>query len=79
MREYTIYVYFLLFYLYTKHEEYILIPSCIHWRDIFLKEPNSLRMIGAHVPKLSDYSYLITKVSNWTAVIGYPRDQLLGK
>ena len=36
-----------------------------------LKEPNS--MIDAHAAKLSDCSYPITKSSNWTAVIGYPR------
>ena len=39
-----------------------------------LKEPNSVPMIDAHVAKLSNYSYPITKSSNWTAVIGYPRD-----
>ena len=31
-------------------------------------------MIDARAAKLSDYSYPITKSSNWTAVIGYPRD-----
>ena len=39
-----------------------------------LKEPNSVPMIDPHVAKLSNYSYPITKSSNWTAVIGYPRD-----
>ena len=32
-------------------------------------------MIDAHAAKLSDYSYPITKSSNWTAVIGYPHDR----
>ena len=40
-----------------------------------LKEPNSVQMIDVHAAKLSDYSYPITKSSNWTAVIGYPRDR----
>ena len=40
-----------------------------------LKEPNSVQMIDARAAKLSDYSYPITKSSNWTAVIGYPRDR----
>ena len=40
-----------------------------------LKEPNSGQMIDARAAKLSDYSYQITKSSNWTAVIGYPRDR----
>ena len=40
-----------------------------------LIEPNSVQMIDAHAGKLSDYSYPITKSSNWTAVIGYPRDR----
>ena len=39
-----------------------------------LKEPNSVQMIDACAAKLSDYSYPIIKSSNWTAVIGYPRD-----
>ena len=34
-----------------------------------LKEPNSVQMIDERAVKLSDYSYLITKSSNWTAVI----------
>ena len=38
------------------------------------KEPNSVQMIDARTAKLSDYSYPITKSSNWTAVIRYPRD-----
>ena len=41
---------------------------------ITLEEPNSVQMSDARVAKLSDYSYPITKSSNWTAVIGYPRD-----
>ena len=40
-----------------------------------LKEPNSVQMIDARPAKLSDYSYPITKSSNWRAVIGYPRDR----
>ena len=40
-----------------------------------LKEPNSVQMIDSRAAKLSDYSYPITKSSNWTAVIGYPRDR----
>ena len=39
------------------------------------KEPNSVQMIDARAAKLSDYSNPITKSSNWTAVIGYPRDR----
>ena len=39
-----------------------------------LKEPNSVQMIDAREAKLSDYNYPITKSSNWTAVIGHPRD-----
>ena len=41
-----------------------------------LKEPNSVQMIDARAAKLSDYNYPITKSSNWTAVIGYPRDRV---
>ena len=40
-----------------------------------IKEPSSVQMIDARAAKLSDYSYPITKSSNWTAVIGYPRDR----
>ena len=40
-----------------------------------LKEPNSVQMIDARAAKLSDYSYPLTKSSNWTAVVGYPRDR----
>ena len=40
-----------------------------------LKELNSVQVIDARPAKLSDYSYPITKSSNWTAVIGYPRDR----
>ena len=32
-------------------------------------------MIDARAAKRSDYSYPITKSSNWAAVIGYPRDR----
>ena len=39
-----------------------------------LKEPNSMQMIDARAAKLSNYSYPVTKSSNWTAVIGYPCD-----
>ena len=39
------------------------------------QEPNSVQMIDARAAKLSNYSYPITKSSNWTAVIGYPRDR----
>ena len=38
-----------------------------------LKEPNSVKMVDA----LSDYSYPITKSSNWTAVIGYLHDRAI--
>ena len=40
-----------------------------------LKEPSPVQMIDVHTAKLSDYSYPISKSSNWTAVIGYPRDR----
>ena len=40
-----------------------------------LKEPNLVQMIDARAAKLFDYSRPITKSSNWTAVIGYPRDR----
>ena len=36
-----------------------------------MREPNSVQMIDVCAAKLSDYSYPITKSSNWTAVIGY--------
>ena len=39
------------------------------------KEPNSVQMIDARAGKLSDCNYPITKSSNWTAVIEYPRDR----
>ena len=42
-----------------------------------VKEPNSVQMIDLHAAKLSDYSCPITKSSNWTAVIGYPRDHAM--
>ena len=63
----------LLFYLYSKHREYILSELQTVEKQL-LKEPNSVQMIDARAAKLSDYSYPITKSSNWTAVIGYPRD-----
>ena len=40
-----------------------------------LKEPNLVQTIDARAAKLCDYSYTITKSSNWTAVIGYPRNR----
>ena len=40
-----------------------------------LQEPNSVQMIDVHAVKLSNYSYPVTKSSNWTAVIGYPHDR----
>ena len=38
-----------------------------------LKDSNSVQMIDTHAAKLSDYSCPITRSSNWTAVVGYPR------
>ena len=64
----------LLFYLYSKDREYILFESQIVQKQL-IKEPNSVQMIDARTAKPSDYSYPITKSSNWTAVIGYPRDR----
>ena len=40
-----------------------------------LKELNSVQMIDARAAKLSDYSYPITKNSNWKAITEYPRDR----
>ena len=62
------------FYLYSKHREYILSELQTVDKQL-LKEPNSVQMIDARAGKLSDYSYPITKSSNWTAVIGYPGDR----
>ena len=64
----------LLFYLYSKHRDYILSELQIVEKQL-LKELNSVQMIDVRAAKLSDYSYPITKSSNWTAVIGYPRDR----
>ena len=59
--------------VYSKHHEYIL--SKLQTVDKQpLKEPNSVQMIDARAVKLSNYSYPITKSSNWTAVFGYPGD-----
>ena len=63
----------LLFHLQSKHHEYILSELQAVEKQI-LKEPNSVQTIEARAAKLSDYSYPITKNSNWAAVIGYPRD-----
>ena len=61
----------LYFYLYSKHCKDIL--SKVQTVDKqLLKEPSSVQMIDACTAKLSDYSYPVTKSSNWTAVIGYP-------
>ena len=43
--------------------------------NIFHPSCNSVQMIDARAAKLSDYSDPITKSSNWTAEIGYPRDR----
>ena len=66
----------LFFFLYSKHHEYILseLQTVEKVEKQLLKEPNSVQMIEAPTAKLSDYNYPITKSSNWTAVIGYPRD-----
>ena len=64
----------LLSYLYSKNCEYILSELQTVDKQL-LKEPNSVQMIDAYAAKLSDYSYPVTKSSNWTAVIGYPRDR----
>ena len=53
----------LIFYLYSKHREYILSKLQTVEKQL-LKEPNSVQMIGAlHIAKLSD-CYPITKSSN---------------
>ena len=64
----------LLFHLYSKHHEYILSELQAMEKQL-LKEPNSVQMIDACAAKLSNYSYPITKSSNWTAVIGCPHDR----
>ena len=64
----------LLFHLYSKHREYNLSELQAVEKQL-LKEPNSVQMIDASAAKLSNYSYPITKSSNWTAVVGYPRDR----
>ena len=38
-----------------------------------------MHLIDVRAAWLSDYSYPITKSSNWTAVIGHPRDQSRGE
>ena len=63
-----------LFYLYSKHREYILAELQTEEKQL-LKGPNSVQMIDACVAKLFDYSYPVTKSSKWRAVIGYPRDR----
>ena len=66
----------LLFCLYSKHGEYNIILSELQTVEKqLLKQPNSVQMIDVRVAKLSDYGYPITKSSNWTAVIGYPRNR----
>ena len=62
------------FFLYSKHPDYILSELQAVEKQL-LKEPNSVPMVDARAAKLSDYSYQITKSSNWTTVIGYPRDR----
>ena len=74
MRECTTYVNFFLLYLHSKHRKYILSELQTVQKQV-LKEPNSVQMIDARAAKLSDYNYPVTKSSNWTAVIGYPRDR----
>ena len=64
----------LLFCLYSNHCEYILSEFQTVEKQL-LKETSSVQMIDPRAAKLSDYSYPITKSSNWTAVIGYPRDR----
>ena len=64
----------LLFFLYSKHRDYILSELQTVVKQL-LKEPNSVPMIDARAAKLSDYSYPVTKSSNWTAVNGYLRDR----
>ena len=44
---------------------------CCH---CYISNGNWTEWSTIHAAKLSDYSYPITKSSNWTAVIGYPRD-----
>ena len=73
----AIYVNFFFFPPYSKHREDILseLQTVEKVEKQLLKEPNSVQMIDARAAKLSDYKYPITKSSNWTAVIGYPRDR----
>ena len=40
-----------------------------------IKRTQFSQMTDAHAAKLSDNSYQITKSSNWTTAIGYPRDR----
>ena len=72
MRECTIYVKFFFFTCNQNIANILLRVSTSGGTTI--KEHNSVQMIDAHAAKLSDYSYPVTKSSNWTAVIGYPRD-----
>ena len=64
----------ILFPLSSKHCDYILSELKTVEKQL-LKEPNSVQMVDARTAKLSDYSYPVTKSSNWTAVTGYPRDR----
>ena len=43
--------------------------------ETFIRRTQFSAVIDARAAKLSDYSYPTTKKSNWTAVIGYPRDR----
>ena len=63
-----------IFHLLSKHREYIPSKLQVVEKQV-LKEPNSVLMIDVRAAKLSDCSYPIAKSSNWTAVIGYPRDR----
>ena len=65
------------FFPYSKHWEYILseLQTVEKVEKQLLKEPNSVQMIDACTAQLSDYDYPIIKSSNWTGVIGYPRDR----
>ena len=53
-------------YIYVSVEEIFLIISFASSGETAIKEPISAQ--------LSDYSYPITKSSNWAALIGHPRD-----
>ena len=48
-----------LFYLYSKHREYILSELQTVEKQL-LKEPNPVQMIDGCAAKLSDYSYPVT-------------------